>query len=100
MGSASVPELRSSAPPRRAAISSRPRLCLDDNETRRRIEEVAQSALDTARRLIALLHHLEVDPDREDGADAKPSLSAPEHRDSQVIRLRSSSSEAGLDAAR
>lgn len=64
------------------------------------MEEAAQSPLDTAERLITLFDQLKVDPDREDGADAKPYLGAPEHPDSQVIWLRGSSSDAEMDAAR
>ncbi|WP_187272979.1 hypothetical protein [Methylobacterium sp. WL69] len=74
--------------PRRPAPAPRPRLSFNDTETRQRIEEAAQSALDTAERLIALLDHLETDPDREEGGDAEPSLGAPEHHASQIAWLR------------
>lgn len=81
-------------PARRPAAAARPRLSLSDDEARRRIEEAAQSALDTADRLIALLDQLDADPDREDGADAEPSLGAPEnHHASQITWLRGSSSD-------
>jgi hypothetical protein len=73
---------------------------LDDTETRYRIEEAAQSALDTAERLIALLDQLDADPDREDGADAEPSLGAPEHHASQITWLRGSSSDHEQEAPR
>lgn len=70
-------------------------------EIRRQIEDAAQAALDTADRLIALLDRIEGDTDREDGADAEPSLGAPEnHHASQVVWLRGSSSDAEQDAAR
>ena len=70
-------------------------------EIRNQIEEAAQAALDTADRLIALLDGMEGDTDREDGADAEPSLAAPEnHHASQVVWLRGSSSDAEQDAAR
>ena len=63
-------------------------------EVRRQIEEAAQAALDTADRLIALLDHLDGDEDREDGADAEPSLGAPEnHHASQIVWLRGSSTD-------
>ncbi|KQP79461.1 hypothetical protein ASF60_22760 [Methylobacterium sp. Leaf113] len=70
-------------------------------EIRRQIEDAAQAALDTADRLIALLDQIEGDTDREDGADAEPSLGAPEnHHASQVVWLRGSSSDAEQDTAR
>ncbi|KQP81112.1 hypothetical protein ASF60_22345 [Methylobacterium sp. Leaf113] len=70
-------------------------------EIRRQIEDAAQAALDTADRLIALLDQIEGDTDREDGADAEPSLGAPEnHHASQVVWLRGSSSDAEQDATR
>lgn len=69
-------------------------------EVRRQIEEAAQVALDTADRLIALLDRMDGDADREDGADAEPSLGAPEHYASQVVWLRGSSSDLEQDASR
>lgn len=69
-------------------------------EVRRQIEEAAQSALDTADRLIALLDRIEGDTDREDGGDAEPSLGAPEGHSSQIVWLRGSSSDAEQDLAR
>lgn len=70
-------------------------------EVRRQIEEAAQAALDTADRLIALLDRLDGDSDREDGADAEPSLGAPEnHHASQIVWLRGSSSDAEQDLPR
>ncbi|WP_243912599.1 hypothetical protein [Methylobacterium sp. J-078] len=59
-------------------------------EVRRQIEEAAQAALDTADRLIALLDRIEGDADQEDGADAEPSLGAPEGHASQIVWLRGS----------
>ena len=70
-------------------------------EVRRQIEDAAQAALDTADRLIALLDRLHGDSDREDDADAEPSLGAPEnHHALQVVWLRGSSSDAEQDLAR
>lgn len=58
---------------------------LTDEALRARIEEAAEVAVDTAERLIALLDGMDGDADLEDGADAEPSLAAPEnHHASQV----------------
>ncbi|TXM64443.1 hypothetical protein FV226_26495 [Methylobacterium sp. WL12] len=58
-------------------------------ETRRVIEEAAQSALDTADNLLAILDRMDGDTDAEDGGDAEPSLAAPEnHHGSQVVWMR------------
>lgn len=63
-------------------------------EVRRQIEDAAQAALDTADRLIALLDRLDGDNDREDGADAEPSLGVSEnHHASQVVWLRGTASD-------
>jgi len=87
--------------PRRSAPATKPWLSFGDAETRQRIEEAAQSALDTADRLIALLDQLDAEPDREDGADAEPSLGAPEnHHAAQFVWLRGSSSDCEQDASR
>ena len=53
------------------------------------LEEAAQVALDAADRIIAVLDRLDGDTDLEDGADAEPSLAAPEnHTGSQVVWMR------------
>ncbi|MCJ2070061.1 hypothetical protein MKK75_14865 [Methylobacterium sp. J-030] len=53
------------------------------------LEEAAQIALDAADRIIAVLDQLDGDPDMEDGADAEPSLAAPENvAGSQMTWLR------------
>ncbi|MCJ2124350.1 hypothetical protein [Methylobacterium sp. J-077] len=53
------------------------------------LEEAAQTALDAADRIIAVLDRIDGDTDLEDGADAEPSLAAPEnHTGSQVTWLR------------
>jgi hypothetical protein len=52
------------------------------------LEEAAQTALDAADRIIAVLDRLDGDPDLEDGADDEPSLAAPENpTGSQVIYM-------------
>ena len=53
------------------------------------LEEAAQVALDAADRIIAVLDRMDGDTDLEDGADAEPSLAAPEnHTGSQVVWMR------------
>lgn len=88
------------APSRRSAAAAALR-APSPADVRRQIEAAAQSARDTADRLIALLDQIEGDTDREDGADADIALGAPEnHHAAQIIWLRSSSSDAEQDAAR
>ncbi|MCJ2111579.1 hypothetical protein MKK64_10280 [Methylobacterium sp. E-025] len=68
-------------------------------KTRRMIEEAAQSALDTADNLLAILDRMDGDTDSEDGADAEPSLAAPEnHHGSQVVWLRGSDADREAEA--
>lgn len=57
-------------------------------DIRAQIEAAAQSALDTAERLIAILNQMDGDPDEEEGGDAEPSLGAPEGHVSQLPWLR------------
>lgn len=57
---------------------------------REQIEVATQAALDTADKLSAILNEMDGDPDLEDGADAEPSLGAPEGHASQVVWLRGS----------
>jgi hypothetical protein len=53
------------------------------------LEEAAQTALDAADRIIAVLDRMDGDADHEDSGDAEPSLAAPEnHHASQVTWLR------------
>lgn len=53
------------------------------------LEEAAQTALDAADRIIAVLDRMDGDVDDEDGADAEPSLAAPENTvGSQVVYMR------------
>lgn len=87
--------------PRRPAVAPAVLPAPSPDEIRRQIEDAAQSALDTAERLIALLDQIEGDTDQEDGADAEPSLGAPEnHHASQIVWLRGSSSDHEQDSAR
>ena len=60
---------------------------------REQIEVAAQAALDTADKLIAILNEMDGDPDLEDGADAEPSLGAPEGHASQIVWLRGSDTD-------
>ena len=58
-------------------------------ELRASLEEAAQTALDAADRIIALLDRIDGDTDLEDGGDAEPSLAAPENTTgSQVVYMR------------
>ena len=43
------------------------------------LEEAAQTALDAADRIIAVLDRMDGDADHEDGGDAEPALAAPEN---------------------
>ncbi|GJD73855.1 hypothetical protein [Methylobacterium goesingense] len=86
--------------PRRPTAASAPLPVPSPAEVRRQIEEAAQSALDIADRLIALLNKIEGDTDQEDGGDAEPSLGAPEGHVSQIVWLRGSSSDTELDVTR
>uniref|UniRef100_UPI00226B99AD hypothetical protein n=1 Tax=Methylobacterium sp. GC_Met_2 TaxID=2937376 RepID=UPI00226B99AD len=53
------------------------------------LEEAAQTALDAADRIIAVLDTMDGDTDLEDGGDAEPSLAAPENANgSQVVYMR------------
>ena len=53
------------------------------------LEEAAQTALDAADRIIAVLDRMDGDTDHEDGEDAEPSLAAPENTaGSQVVYMR------------
>jgi len=80
--------------PRRVAPAPALPPALAPAEIRQRIEEAAQSALDTADRLIALLDRMDGDTDREDGGDAEPSLGAPEnHHAAQFVWLRGCDSD-------
>ena len=53
------------------------------------LEEAAQTALDAADRIIAVLDCMDGDTNHEDGGDAEPSLAAPEDTaGSQVVYMR------------
>ncbi|WCS28886.1 hypothetical protein LOK46_32360 (plasmid) [Methylobacterium sp. NMS14P] len=58
-------------------------------DLRASLEEAAQTALDAADRIIAVLDRMDGDADDEAGADAEPSLAAPENHDgSKVVYMR------------
>ena len=53
------------------------------------LEEAAQTALDAADRIIAVLDRMDGDADHEDGGDDEPSLAVPENTaGSQVVYMR------------
>ena len=53
------------------------------------LEEAAQTALDAADRIIAVLDRMDGDADQEDGGDAEPSLAAPKNATgSQIVYVR------------
>ncbi|MCJ2102797.1 hypothetical protein [Methylobacterium sp. E-046] len=63
------------------------------------LEEAAQTALDAADRIIAVLDRMDGDTDVEDGADAEPSLAAPENvAGSQVVYMRGSDRDGETEA--
>ena len=57
-------------------------------DLRASLEEAAQTALDAADRIIAVLDQMDGDADHEEIGDAEPSLAAPENQGSQVTWLR------------
>lgn len=78
--------------PKRSTVEHVPRL--SPAVIRAEIEAAALAAMDAADRLIAILDGLDGDENLEDGADAEPSLGAPEqHHGSQVVWLRGSDSD-------
>ena len=63
------------------------------------LEEAAQVALDAADKIIAVLDSMDGDADHEDGADAEPSLAAPENvGGSQVVWMRGSDRDREAEA--
>ncbi len=66
---------------------------------RARLEEAAQTALDAADRIIAVLDRMDGEADDEDGADDEPSLAAPENTaGSQVTWLRGNDQDREVEA--
>lgn len=64
------------------------------------LEEAAQTALDAADRIIAVLDRMDGDTDDEDGADDEPSLAAPENTaGSQVVYMRGNDQDRETEAA-
>ncbi|SEP09640.1 hypothetical protein SAMN02799625_04659 [Methylobacterium sp. UNC300MFChir4.1] len=75
--------------PRPKRIASEHMPSLAGADLRASLEEAAQTALDAADRIIAVLDRMDGDTDREDGAHAEPSLAAPENTaGSQVVYMR------------
>ena len=63
------------------------------------LKEAAQTALDAADRIIAVLDRMDGDADDDDGGDAEPSLAAPENATcSQVVYMRGSDRDGEPDA--
>ncbi|WP_246688265.1 hypothetical protein [Methylobacterium sp. WL120] len=63
------------------------------------IEEAAQTALDTADNLLAILDRMDGDTDAEDGGDAEPAIAAPEnHHGSQIVWLRGNDADPEAEA--
>ena len=63
------------------------------------LEEAAQTALDAADRIIAVLDRMDGDADHKDGGDAEPSLAAPENATgSQVVYMRGSDQDREAEA--
>lgn len=63
------------------------------------LEEAAQTALDAADRIIAVLDRMDEDADLEDGGDAEPSLAAPENvTGSQVVYMRGGDQDREIEA--
>jgi hypothetical protein len=65
---------------------------------REEFQRLADLALDVVDRIVAILDAADGDADFEQGADAEPSLGAPEnHHTSQIVWLRGSSSDTEQD---
>jgi len=63
------------------------------------LEKAAQTALDAADRIIAVLDRMGGDTEHEDGGDAEPSLAAPENAaGSQVTWLRGNDQDREIEA--
>ncbi|MBP1183761.1 hypothetical protein [Methylobacterium sp. PvR107] len=63
------------------------------------LEKAAQTALDAADRIIAVLDRMGGDAEHEDGGDAEPSLAAPENAaGSQVTWLRGNDQDREIEA--
>jgi hypothetical protein len=73
--------------PKRTAPEALPPLA--SAELRASLEQAAQTALNAADRIIAVLDRMDGDADHEETGDAEPSLAAPEnHERSQVVYMR------------
>ena len=68
-------------------------------DLRASLEEAAQTALDAADRIIAVLDRMDGDTDYEDGGDEEPSLAAPEnHEGSQVDYMHGNDQDRDAEA--
>ena len=66
---------------------------------RAHLEEIGHAAFDIGQQVIDLLDRMDGDPDLEDGADAEPSLAAPENATgSQVTWLRGNDQDRETEA--
>ena len=64
------------------------------------LEEAAQTALNAADRIIAVLDRMDGDADHEDGGDAEPLLAAPENATgSQVVYMRGGDQDREADVS-
>ena len=72
---------------------------LTDAELRVHLEDAAQTALDAADRIIAVLNRIDGCPDLEDGGEAEPSLAAPENQGSQATWTRGTDQDREAAAA-
>lgn len=81
--------------PKRTASEALPPLAGAD--LRASLEEAAQTALDAADRIIAVLDRMDGDADHEDGGDTEPSLAAPENQGSQVSWMRGTDQDREAD---
>ena len=83
------------------AFTPRPRPALPPKpstaDMRAQIEAAAQSALDTAEKLIAILDQMDGNPDEEDGGDAEPSRGAPEGHVAPLTWLRGTTRDLEID---
>jgi hypothetical protein len=69
---------------------------LSGADLRASLEEAAQTALDAADRIIAVLDRVDGDPELEDGGDVEPSLAAPENPTGSQVNRETEAPEAAL----
>lgn len=66
-------------------------------DMRAQIEAALEVALTTVDHLVAVLDQMDGNPDEEDGADAEPSLGAPEGHVAQLPWLRGTTRDLEID---